>query len=276
MQIGIFAKTFTRPTLEGVLDAVVAHGLYDVQFNMACAGLPSMPDAIEDSTAEAIHAALAARSMRMAALSGTFNMIHPDPQQRQTGLRRLAVLAAACSQLGTQIMTLCTGSRDPDNMWRWHPDNDSPEAWRDLTESVRAALQITEPYGVTLGVEPEVTNVVHIARKARQLLNEMQSPRLKIIMDGSNLFHKGELPRMRAILDEAFELLGADIVLAHAKDLNRDGEAGQEAAGTGMLDYDHYLGLLHAAHYDGPLILHSLREDQVAASVAFLRQKLNT
>jgi sugar phosphate isomerase/epimerase len=159
-------------------------------------------------------------------------------------------------------------------MWRWHPDNDAPEAWRDLTDMMASALQIAEEYDVLLGVEPEVANVVHTARKARQLLDEMRSPRLKIIMDGSNLFHKGELPRMQAILDEAFELLGQDIALAHAKDLNRDGEAGQEAAGTGLLDYDHYLKLLRAARYDGPLILHSLREDQVAASVAFLRGKL--
>ena len=32
---------------------------------------------------------------------------------------------------------------------------------------------------------------------------------------------------------EAFELLGRDIVLAHAKDLNRDGDAGDVPAGCG-------------------------------------------
>ncbi len=41
MQIGIFAKTFVRPTLEATLDAVVAHDLHCLQFNMACAGLAS-------------------------------------------------------------------------------------------------------------------------------------------------------------------------------------------------------------------------------------------
>jgi hypothetical protein len=30
---------------------------------------------------------------------------------------------------------------------------------------------------------------------------------------------------MRKVLDEAFELLGSDIALAHAKDLDKDGEA---------------------------------------------------
>ncbi len=47
MQIGIFARTFDRMTLEETLDAVKAHSLDCVQFNMACAGLPSLPDRIE-------------------------------------------------------------------------------------------------------------------------------------------------------------------------------------------------------------------------------------
>ena len=33
MKIGIFARTFQRPTVEEVLDAVVEHGIGDIQFN---------------------------------------------------------------------------------------------------------------------------------------------------------------------------------------------------------------------------------------------------
>ena len=40
MNVGIFAKTFARPSLEATLDAVRAHDLDCVQFNLACAGLP--------------------------------------------------------------------------------------------------------------------------------------------------------------------------------------------------------------------------------------------
>ena len=50
-------------------------------------------------------------------------------------------------------------------------------------------------------------------------------------------------------LDAAFELLGPDIALAPAKDLERDGDAGNQAAGTGLLDYERYLSLLHAVGY---------------------------
>jgi sugar phosphate isomerase/epimerase len=274
MQIGIFAKTFVRPTLEATLDAVIAHDLQCVQFNLACAGLATLPDEIDGATCDRIRSAMNLRGLTMAAVSGTFNMIHPDPHQRQEGLRRLNVLAAACQRFGTRVITLCTGTRDPDHMWRRHPDTNSPEAWRALTDSLDVALQGAQEHDVILGVEPEISNVVDSAHKARRLLDEMRSPHLKVVMDAANLFHSGELPEMRQVLEEAFDLLGSDIVLAHAKDLSHDGEAGHEAAGTGVLDYDQYIGLLGSSHYDGALILHGLSEDQVDTSVAFLRDKL--
>ena len=274
MQIGIFAMTFVRPTLTATLEAVAGHDLRCVQFNLACAGVPSMPDRIDPALVAAIRTEMEARQITMAAVSGTFNMIHPDLEQRRAGLRRLRELAAACAGLGVQIITLSTGTRDPENMWRRHPDNDTPAAWRDLLQAMGEAVTIAEEYGVTLAFEPEVSNVVDSAGKGRRLLDELPSPRLKVVIDAANLFHAGELPRMPAILEEAFALLGQHIVLAHAKDLSRDGEAGHEAAGQGVLDYDHYLTLLRTVGFTGPLILHGLAETQVGAAVAFLREKL--
>src|SRR5439155_27092226 len=95
-----------------------------------------------------------------------------------------------------------------------------------------------------------------------------------IVMDAAILFRVEDLRRMRDTLDEAFELLGGDIVLAHAKDILMDSELRHMAAGKGLLDYDHYLSLLNACGYAGPLILHEPQESEVAGSVAFLREKL--
>jgi sugar phosphate isomerase/epimerase len=101
---------------------------------------------------------------------------------------------------------------------------------------------------------------------------------VKIIMDGANLFQGGDFSHMREVLDEAFTLLGDDIVIAHAKDLIADGAGGIEwrAAGQGSLDYDYYLTLLHGSGYVGPLILHGLEERQVDDCTAFLFDKLDS
>ena len=274
MHIGIMARTFVRPTLEATLDAVVSHGLRSIQFNFTCAGLPEMPDHIDPELCDNIRREVEAREMTMATVSGTFNMIHPDPQVREDGLRRLRETASVCDRLGTSVITLCTGTRDLRSMWRRHPDNDLPEAWADLLVSMREAVKIAEEYNVILAFEPEVSNAVDSAVKGRRLLDEIGSPNLKVVMDPANIFHKGELPRMKDMIDEAFALLGEDIAIGHAKDLDHDGEAGHKAAGKGLLDYDQYLSLLCAVGHDVPLILHGLSEAEVDGCVAFLREKM--
>ena len=75
--LGIFTKTFQRPTLDAKLKAVTAHGMSEVQFNLSCADLPSLPDDPDDLDA-AICAQICDTFMRhgvnMTAISGTFNI----------------------------------------------------------------------------------------------------------------------------------------------------------------------------------------------------------
>lgn len=272
LPIGILTNTFEQPALDGVLDAIAAHGLRHVQFDLNCAGLPSMPDEIVVAEAQAIATALAQRSIAMSAVSGTFNMIHPDVNEREAGLRKLDILAGACRHLGTNVITLCTGTRSTHSMWQRHPDNDTLDAWRDLLASMTRAAAIAEQHDVTMAFEPEVNNTVDSAQKARRLIDEIGSPRIKVVMDGANIFHAGELPMMRDILKLAFDLLGNDIALAHAKDLDHDGDAGHLPAGQGKLDYALYLALLRQSNYAGAMILHGLHEAQVDGCVAFLEQ----
>jgi sugar phosphate isomerase/epimerase len=275
MKLGLFAKIFARPTVEEVFAAVARRSVRFVQFNFASAGLPSLPEAIEPAVLEEIRRAAVRHRIGLAAVSGTFNMSHPDRTQRRTGLQRLEVIAGACATLQTQVITLCTGTRDPEDMWRRHPDNDSEEAWRDLCVSMTKALTTADKHGVTLGIEPETGNVVNSARQARRLLDEMRSPRLKIVIDAANLFQPGDLRRMTEILDEAFDLLGSDLVLAHAKELGAEGHAGNLALGAGVLDWAHYLELLRAARFPGPLILHGFEEKDLIPSLKFLRGLLS-
>ena len=276
MRLGIFAKTFSRPSPEEVFGAVVGHGLRETQFNMSVAGLPPMPDDVAPALSDRVREAAAERNIALVAVSGTFNMIHPDEEVRRDGLRRLGVIVGACERLGTSTVTLCTGTRDRENMWRRHHDNGTPEAWRDMLATMQEALKKAEEHGVTLAFEPETGNVVDSAQKGRRLLDEMRSPRLKVVMDAANLFDPEDPERSLScserVLAEAFECLGNDIVLAHAKDLRVSGVI--VAAGRGALDYDLYLEHLLGAGYRGPLILHGLGEEEVEGSVTFLRRKL--
>ncbi len=272
MDLGIFAKTFDRPSVEAVFDAVRDAGLRVAQFNMSCAGLPSMPESIPASRARSIGEAAEERGLNLVAVSGTFNMIHPDPSVREEGLRRLEVLAGACDALGTSVITLCTGTRDPDDKWRRHPDNDAAAAWRDLCDTMERALGVAETHDVTLAFEPEHANVVNSAQKGVRLIEEMGSRRLKVIFDAANLFETARPDERRRLVEEGIDLLGEHVVMAHAKDRRADGTFCP--AGHGVLDYDHYVEQLRAAPVDGPLVLHGLSEEEVPDRVEFLRRRL--
>lgn len=274
MEIGIFARTFEAPSLAGVLDAVTQHGIRCIQLNISSMGRADMPDGLNAAACRRARQEIDARNISVASLSATYNMIHPDPSARARGISRLALLASHATELGTDLLTLCTGTRNPHNMWQDHPQNSSPEAWSDLLAAMEQALALAEEHDVRLGIEPEVSNVVSSPAKARKLLDTMRSDRLTIVMDGANVFPAGTIHRQREILDEAFQLLGDRIALAHAKDLSRDGEAGHEAAGAGLLDYDYYLRLLRLSGYTGALVLHSLTPAQVPGCVRFLQEKL--
>ena len=207
----------------------------------------------------------------MCGLSATFNTIHPDQAERTKGIDRFRVLAAKAGGMGTDMLTLCTGTRSTRSMWEYHPDNSSRQAYRDLVDTILDLLAIADEYDLRLGIEPEIHNVIDSAEKASRLLSDIGSPRLRIIMDPANLLRYEDLPRMDDVLRAAFDILGNRISLAHAKDLSNEDPPRYGPAGTGCLNYQLYIRLLHQIGYEGPLVLHSLSEQQTPAALRYLK-----
>lgn len=268
MRVGVFAKTFSGSDPVPVLTAARAAGFAAVQYNMACSGLPPMPDVVTDAQAAAVAQAAAETGVAIAAVSGTYNMIHPDPAVRAAGLRRLEVLIGAAAAMGTGMVTLCTGTRDPDDQWRHHPDNATPEAWADLLAEMGKACALAEARGVRLGIEPELANVVDSADRARALIDTLQSPALAVVLDPANLFEVAAPAAQRDLVARAVDLLADRILMAHAKD--RDASGGFATAGTGVVDFPHFVGCLRRAGFDGDLVTHGLTAEEAPAVAAFL------
>ncbi|MBX5168470.1 sugar phosphate isomerase/epimerase [Rhizobium sp. NZLR1b] len=273
MKLGIFAKTFdgTKPSI--VLNSVAEAGFTSAQYNMACSGLPPMPETISEAQARSVTEAARSSGVEIVAVSGTYNMIHPDPSMREVGLRKLATLAERCVGMSTGLITLCTGTRDSIDQWKAHADNNTPAAWRDLLEAMEAAVTIAERYDVDLGIEPELANVVNSAEKAHRLISALKSPRIKIVLDPANLFEVATLDDQRRIVSSAIDLLADRIVMAHAKDRHPDGSFA--TAGKGVLDYAHYLRCLKAIGFSGSLVTHGLSASEAAGAATFLKSALD-
>ena len=272
MRLGIFAKTFAGDDPATVLAAAGQAGYACVQYNLACSGLPAMPDAIPATAMADLTRASATQGVAIAAISGTYNMIHPDMAQRQIGLVRLGKVIDAAAVAGIAMVTLCTGTRDAADQWRCHPDNATPEAWRDLLAEMAKAAAMAEARGVLLGIEPELANVVSTAALARRLIDTLQSPALRVVLDPANLFETASLPDQRDLLARSIDLLADRIAMAHAKD--RDAMGGFATAGQGVVDFPHFLRRLRAAGFDGDLVTHGLTASEAPAVATFLTRTL--
>jgi sugar phosphate isomerase/epimerase len=298
MELGIFAKTFPRTTLEETLDAVVAHGLKHVQFNLSCVNLQTLPERLDPDQCAGIARALRDRGLTMSAISGTFNPLaghkflqiphigkaredfekdfdrYEDAVGSLPDFDRLELLASCCQWLDTRIITLSTGTRDAHHVWRWHGQNVSRQTWNALVERLNRIVEIGDRYQVVMAFEPELSNVVNSVCKARRLLDEIHSPWLKVVLDLSNLIRPDDIPRMGGVIDEAFDWLGDDVALVHVKELSADGHPGDLAPGQGILDYGFILNELERIGYNGTLIMHGLSEDQVEPGVKFMRKMM--
>jgi sugar phosphate isomerase/epimerase len=267
--LGIFARTFPRATAVEVAEAVANAGFAITQLNLSSIGLPTLPAPGTDLDLDAVHHAFAARAVRIWGVSATYNMIHPDLGRRQAETAKAQAWVARTPELGAEVVTLCTGTRDPDDMWRAHPGNSASEAWRDLRAVLDQLLPAAERAGVRLGVEPEPGNVVADAARARRLLTELgdQARLVGIVLDPANLVTPVTAGEQDRILRAAFAELGDAVVALHAKDVVSGGYA---AAGCGILDYD-LIFELHAKLSSGvPVIIQDATEGDVPRVREFL------
>ncbi len=282
--IGIFAKHVSRSTPETLFDALAGFGLHCAQFNAACLGIPTLPDQLDAALWRRVARAAQSAGVKIVALSATFNLLDENKLRLSDNFRRLEVLAQGAIILGTDLLTLCSGTRNQQDMWTYHPQNQSPEAWQEMIDAMQQGLEIAVDYDVYFGIEPEVANVVSNATDATRLINELRSNRIRIVFDPANLYRPPSDPRQdQHVITDALRLLRDRIAIAHCKDV-ADPAAQQDderlyahvAAGTGILDYHHYLSELNRLVPGRiPLILHGLSEEQIPDSVSFIQKRLN-
>ena len=237
--LGIFARTFRRDTAAQVARAVRQAGFSLIQLNLSSFGLPTIPpgDVLAGLDLPGIRGAFADCGIGIWGVSVTYNMIDPDAGRRARVTAQARAFIERIPELGAQVATLCTGTRDRTDIWRGHPDNARESSWSDLRASLAELLPAARTAGIRLGIEPEPANVVSGAVAARRLLHELggDAGLVGIVLDPANLVQVPTAHQQRGILTAAFTGLADDIIGLHAKDV---AEAGYAAAGRGLLDYE--------------------------------------
>jgi sugar phosphate isomerase/epimerase len=282
LALGICSEEVIRPSVDEALAAIRGYGFKAIQFNMVNVyGMEIPPaDIIDPMEMERIGRVAEAMDLNIIALNGTFNMLGSDPEALKKDIESFEKMASVCSKLGKEckLMTLCTGSRNPYSKWSAHPFNQTAEGWKTCKDVTKNLLAIAEKYDLYLGLETECGNVVNSAKKARQYIDELETNRIKIILDISNMVNDGEATPedIDRITKEAFDYLGEDIMIAHAKDLLPRAVIDWTNAGRGIVNFDLILQLLEKYNYNGYLVVHHMdhEKEDIEYSIDFLNKKM--
>lgn len=179
----------------------------------------------------------------VAVLGCYLNLAHPekeklrDIQSRYMGHIRVAAL------LGAGVVGTETGAPNPE--YKFDSQTHSAEALETFIRGLAPVVACAERYGVTVAIEPVWNHIVYCPDRALQVLEAIQSPNLRIILDPVNLLYPGNVERRERVVAEALEKLGEYVAVVHLKDFVRQGEGLKSvAAGTGEMDYTEILRYL--------------------------------
>lgn len=213
----------------------------------------------------------AENGLDIAVLGCYLNLAHPDPeklkdiQSRYYGHLRVAALMGA-GVVGTE-----TGAPNPE--YKMDANTHSGETLDAFIRGLAPVVEQAERWGVSVAIEPVWKHIVYDADRAVKVLDAIQSPNLRIILDPVNLLHAGNADDRERVIGDAIHKLGEHVAVVHLKDFVREGdELRAAAAGTGEMDYTQVLRFMKERKPYLQATLENTSNDNAAAVREFLQR----
>lgn len=178
----------------------------------------------------------AANQVDIAVLGCYLNLANPNREQLAQAQHRYEAHIRFASWLGCGVVGTETGC--PNETYTHVPECHGEEALSVFIRNLRPVVEYAEKMGVVVAIEPVWKHIVYNPNRARQVLDTIASPNLQIILDPVNLLDICNYQDQKAIVEEAVELLGADVAMVHLKDFTvENGVLKSVGAGFGQMDY---------------------------------------
>jgi sugar phosphate isomerase/epimerase len=121
------------------------------------------------------------------------------------------------------------------------------EVWKQMVATGKELARLADSHNATVLVEPVYCDFLASAKRTRQFLEEVDSPRIRALLDPANLLEVDDL-------EEMFDQLKPWIDCLHAKDFKLHAARGV-APGQGDLDYQKFVALAAKHTPNAPLIM---------------------
>ena len=239
MQIGIRFHDTKEIPFEDRLSDIKKQGFDCVHIALSkVPGFTADTDALNPGYAMYLRNAFRKAELDVAVLGCYLNLANPNQEAlRKTQEKYYAHLRFAsilgCGMVGTE-----TGA--PNEAYAYDKEAcHSKEALDTFITNLKPVVKCAENMGVIIAIEPVYRHIVYDAKRAREVLDRIESPNLQIIFDPVNLLWTDNYENRYEVIDEAIDLLGKDIAMIHLKDsiLMQD-SVKSVGCGFGEMKYD--------------------------------------
>lgn len=277
MMIGILSSSFGHRKLQDLVQAMGQKAFRTTQVNLKwIEDIDSNPGKLSAGLGNYVAEAFERQKIKIPSLGCYTNLIHPDAEERRHGIRRIKDHIRFARDFGASSVATESGTLNIEDQFEGHPENQSEDNWDLLTHVVAELLDEAAKWGIHLALEGFTKNVINSPERMQRMLEQFPATHLGIVMDPCNYIDESNMNSQESVIDEAFERLGDHILLAHAKDYRiENGKMIQPAAGTGQLNYPHYLRKLLQYKPHIHLYLEHVEEEQMLRSYEIVKIHLN-
>lgn len=205
-----------------------------------------------------------------AVLGCYLNLANPDAAQLKAIQEKYKANIRFAAHLGAGVVGTETGA--PNVEYKFEEACWNEESLQIFIRNLRPVVKYAEQMGVLMAIEPVVRHIVCNPVRARRVLDEIDSPNLRIILDPVNLLESYNYEKQDEIIDEAIELLGRDVAVLHVKDfVIKDGRLISVPVGQGQCHWDRIIPYMKKEKPYMHATLEDTKPDNAVAALNYIK-----
>ncbi len=273
MTVGISTLGFPKHTNAELAEELAGRGIRTVQLFLNQSdsrywkynGRSDLSD-LTASRCAAIAHAYRSRGLAIHSLGVYTNLIHGDAAERRANLAYFESMMKAGKEMGVRTLITEAGHYEPEGPVPGVAHHFQEEVWMRMLTTIRQLAELAERHDATVLMEPFFGGFLASAKRTRVFLQEVNSPRVRALLDPANLLEVDDL-------EEMFDQLTPWIDCLHAKDRKLHVDQGV-AAGQGDLDYREFVSLAVRRTPRVPLILEYVGPDDYEQALQYLQKAM--
>ncbi|MHB8581420.1 MAG: sugar phosphate isomerase/epimerase family protein [Ignavibacteriaceae bacterium] len=268
MKLGISIELYKMEELEEKVSTAVACGFEFCQMFLRKVE-------ISEVTVNKVADVCKSYGLKIGPVGAYANPLRPNDEQMGWTMNKVKKMIEFLPILGSNEIVLWSGTK-ADDLLAYKAGNFGKEALREVIRISEQVLELLQDMDGTLTFEPYYTHVLHDVPSIHSLLHNIQSERIKIIIDPPNYISPDDYDSRDEKMVELLDSLHAHIGAVHFKDfrLLPDRSWDYPGPGGGIMNYPLLIKKLDEYGYSSWGIIEHVGPAEYASAKAFLEAQL--